>query len=104
MGAHLIDQAYWSLGLTQPTSIEATSSLWGTMSVPAPAGAMESDGRGGTRPARPTTRQIGYPMASTVHYQFPAVGSRPAVKLNWYDGGLYPPRPDALPDNIVLDS
>ena len=104
MGAHLIDQAYWSLGLTQPTSIEATSSLWGTMSVPAPAGAMESDGRGGTRPTRPTTKQVGYPMSSTVHYQFPAVGSRPPVKLFWYDGGLFPPRPDGLPDTVRLDS
>src|SRR3954468_16725468 len=104
MGAHLIDQAYWSLGLTQPTSIEATSSLWGTMSVPPTPGAMEPDGRGGTRPARAKQKQVGYPMASTVHYQFPAVGNRPPVKLNWYDGGLYPPRPDGLPDDVVLDS
>jgi predicted dehydrogenase len=88
MGAHLIDQAYWSLGLTQPTSIEATSSLWGTVSVPPPAGAPAG--------TRPTTRPVSYPMASTVHYQFPAVGSRPAVKVNWYDGGL--------PDDVVFDS
>jgi predicted dehydrogenase len=104
MGAHLIDQAYWSLGLTQPESIEATSSLWGTMSVPAPAGATEPDGRGGTRPARPKVKQVSYPMASTVHYQFPAVGKRGPVKLNWYDGGLFPPRPDGLPDWVTLDS
>ena len=104
MGAHLIDQAYWSLGLTQPTSIEATSSLWGMTSVPAPTGATESDGRGGTRPARPTSKQVSYPMACTVHYQFPAVGSRPPVKLFWYDGGLFPPRPDGLPDTVRLDS
>jgi predicted dehydrogenase len=96
MGAHLIDQAYWSLGLTQPTSIEATSSLWGTVSVPPPAGAPAG--------TRPTTRPVSYPMASTVHYQFPAVGSRPAVKVNWYDGGLFPPRPDGLPDDVVFDS
>src|SRR3954463_7782509 len=76
MGAHLIDQAYWSLGLTQPTSIEATSSLWGTMTIPPAPGAMEPDGRGGTRPARARQKQVGYPMASTVHYQFPAVGNR----------------------------
>ena len=96
MGAHLIDQAYWSLGLTYPTSIEATSSLWGTESVPPPAGSPP-----GTRPA---SRPVSYPMASTVHYQFPAVGSRAAVKLNWYDGGLFPPRPDGLPDDVTLDS
>jgi predicted dehydrogenase len=34
MGAHLIDQAYWALNLTQPTSLEGTSSLWGTVSIP----------------------------------------------------------------------
>jgi predicted dehydrogenase len=96
MGAHLIDQAYWSLGLTYPTSIEATSSLWGTESVPLPAGSPP-----GTRPA---SKPVSYPMASTVHYQFPAVGSRAAVKLNWYDGGLFPPRPDGLPDEVKLDS
>lgn len=96
MGAHLVDQAYWALGLTQPTSIEATSSLWGTEVIPAPA-----DAPPGTRP---TTKNVSYPMASTVHYQFPAVGERPAVKVNWYDGGLFPPRPDGLPDDVVFDS
>ncbi len=96
MGAHLIDQAYWSLGLTQPTSIEATSSLWGTETVPPPAGSPAG--------TRSTSRPVSYPMASTVHYQFPAVGSRPAVKVNWYDGGLFPPRPDGLPDDVVFDS
>jgi predicted dehydrogenase len=96
MGAHLIDQAYWSLGLTYPTSIEATSSLWGTTPVPPPPGSPEG--------TRPTSKQVSYPMASTVHYQFPAVGDRPAVKLNWYDGGLFPPRPDGLPDDVKFDS
>jgi predicted dehydrogenase len=94
MGAHLIDQAYWALDLTQPTSIEATSSLWGTETIPVPAGAPAD--------ARPTTRQVSYPMATTVHYNFPANGKRPALKLFWYDGGLYPPRPEMLPDEINL--
>src|SRR5436190_184093 len=96
MGARLIDQAYWALELTQPTSIEGTSSLWGTMTVPPPAGSPEG--------TRGTSKNVSYPMASTVHYQFPAVGSRPAVKLNWYDGGLYPPRPDMLPDDFTFVS
>ena len=43
-------------------------------------------------------------MASTVHYQFPAVGKRGPVKLNWYDGGLFPPRPDGLPDDVTSRS
>ena len=35
MGAHLIDHPFWALGLTYPTSIEATSTQWGTMPIPA---------------------------------------------------------------------
>jgi predicted dehydrogenase len=96
MGAHLIDQAYWSLNLTQPTSVEGTSSLFGTETIPPPAGSPEG--------TRPTIRQVSYPMASTVHYNFPANGDRPALKLFWYDGGLYPPRPDHMPDEVTLVS
>jgi predicted dehydrogenase len=96
MGAHLIDQTYWALGLTQPTTIEATSTLWGTQTIPPPAGSPAG--------TRATQKQVSYPMATTVHYQFPAVGERPPVKLYWYDGGLFPPRPDGLPDYVTLDS
>jgi predicted dehydrogenase len=45
MGAHLVDQAYWSLGLTQPTSIEATSSLWGTETIAVPRARPRGRGR-----------------------------------------------------------
>jgi hypothetical protein len=37
-----------------------------------------------------------------VNYQFPARGSQPPVKLYWTDGGLFPPRPDLLPDTLEL--
>ncbi|MBA3672588.1 MAG: hypothetical protein H0W68_11305, partial [Gemmatimonadaceae bacterium] len=80
MGAHLLDQPYWALGLTLPTSISASSTPWG-----------------GTGPATAS-----YPMASTVEYEFPARGSQPAVRLFWYDGGLMPPRPPFLPDDMIL--
>jgi hypothetical protein len=76
MGAHLIDQPYTSLGLTWPTSVVASSSPWGG---------------GAQNPAS-------YPMATTVQYDYPAVGKRGPVKLFWYDGGLMPPRPAMLPD------
>jgi len=36
------------------------------------------------------------PLASTVHYEFPARGSMPPVSLHWYDGGLIPARPAGL--------
>jgi predicted dehydrogenase len=93
MGAHLLDHPFWALGLEYPSSIEATSTPWGTTAVP-PA---EPGGR-------TTFKPVSYPVATTVHYQFPARGSQPPVKLTWFDGGLYPPRPDVLPDDVVLKS
>jgi predicted dehydrogenase len=86
MGAHLIDQVFWALGLTYPTSISASSTPWGG---------------GAQNPAS-------YPLATLVQYEFaerPAAGGRaaqPPVKVYWYDGGLMPPRPPHLPDDITL--
>jgi predicted dehydrogenase len=82
MGAHLIDQPFWALNLDLPTSIEATSSPFGMDVDESPAS---------------------YPQTMTVHYEFAARGSMPPVKMTWYDGGLMPPRPDFLPDDIILD-
>ena len=91
MGAHLIDHPYWALGLTQPLSIEATSTPWGTTPiVPPPA-------------TGPRSRPVSYPQATLVHYEFGARGKLPPVKMSWYDGGLQPPRPDVLPDDIVME-
>ncbi len=81
MGAHLIDHPYWALGLEYPTSIEATSSPFGG----------------------PHDHPASYPVAKTVHYQFPARGSQPPVRLSWYDGGLMPPRRELLPFDLALD-
>ena len=80
MGAHLIDQPYWALDLGFPTSVSSSSTPWGG---------------GSTTPAS-------YPLAQTVEYEFAARGAQPAVKLFWYDGGLMPPRPPFLPDDMVL--
>jgi len=99
MGAHLIDQPFWALELTYPTSIEATSTPWGTAPVPVEYASTS------TPPATaPRRRPVSYPAATTVHYTFPARGSQPPVRLSWYDGGLFPRRPDALPDDIPLTS
>ena len=43
------------------------------------------------------------PIAGTVHYQFPARGEMPAVKVHWYDGGLLPARPAELEEGRELD-
>jgi len=82
MGAHLIDHPYWALGLKYPTTIEATSTPWGMDSKNQPAS---------------------YPLATHVVYHFPARGSQPPVKMTWWDGGLMPGRPDALPESVALD-
>jgi len=82
MGAHLIDHPFWALGLTHPSSIEATSTPWGTSE----------------------RKPVSYPLSTCVHYQFPARGAQPPVKLSWFDGGIYPPRPDVLPDDVGLKS
>ncbi len=81
MGAHLIDQPFWALDLEYPTSISGTSTQWG--------GNIKTD------PAS-------YPLATFVQYDFAARGKAPPVKLYWYDGGLMPPRPAQLPDNMTL--
>ena len=37
-----------------------------------------------------------FPMACSVRFKYPAKGSRPAVDLCWYDGGIRPKVPDEL--------
>ena len=69
MGAHLIDHACWALDLGYPTSVETHST--------------------------PYNRQS-YPMSTITYYEFPRKGSRPPIRLTWYDGGLLPPAPDEL--------
>lgn len=82
MAAHLIDHPYWALGLTYPTSVEATFTPWGVDTK---------------------NNRVSYPMGSHVVYHFPARGAQPPVKLTWFDGGLMPARPDILPDDAQLD-
>ncbi|MBN2093456.1 Gfo/Idh/MocA family oxidoreductase [candidate division KSB1 bacterium] len=69
MGAHIFDHAYWPLKLEYPTRVQASSTVFNGES---------------------------WPIAETFHYDFPARGNMPPVKLTWIDGGLMPPRPDEL--------
>src|SRR5688500_3982631 len=80
MGAHLVDQPYYALGLTQPVAISASSTPWGG----------------------PRNDPASYPVATSVEYEFAAQGSQPALKTFWYDGNLLPPRPPFLPDDMTL--
>jgi len=71
MGAHLIDSSFWALDLDLPTRVETVSTPY---------------------------NHDTYPSACTTYYEFPAKGSRPAVRMTWYDGGLTPPKPVELGD------
>ena len=75
MGAHLLDVSMWALNLGLPTSIETVSTPFNGAS---------------------------YPAATVTHYEFPARGSLPPVKLAWYDGGLMPQRPEELGEEELL--
>ena len=68
MGAHLLDQPFWALGLDYPTSVITSSTPWG--------GPVKDPGS--------------YPLAMTTRYSFGARGSAPPVTMFWYDGGLMP--------------
>ena len=75
IGCHSFDPVFRALKLGHPTSFQAFSSR---------------------------VNKETYPLASTVHYQFPARDKMPPVKLIWYDGGLRPPRPATLPDGDAM--
>ncbi|HEX4913885.1 MAG TPA: Gfo/Idh/MocA family oxidoreductase [Vicinamibacterales bacterium] len=77
MGAHLLDHSYWALDLGYPTSVETVST--------------------------PFDKQC-FPMASKTYYEFPARGSKPPVKLTWYDGGMFPPTPPEFADGEKLNA
>ncbi|MFL5506635.1 MAG: Gfo/Idh/MocA family protein [Gemmatimonadales bacterium] len=81
MGAHLLDHPFWALELAPPISVEATSTPWG----------------------RADKVPVTYPSGMLVHYEFAGRGGQPPVKLSWYDGGLMPPRPAVLPDDVVFE-
>ncbi len=72
IGCHALDPIFRALKLGHPTSVEAISTL---------------------------VNKETYPLASAVHYEFPARGDMPPVKVTWYDGGMRPPRPVELEDN-----
>ncbi|MBN1894212.1 Gfo/Idh/MocA family oxidoreductase [bacterium] len=69
MGAHILDHPYWALDLKHPESVHASSTQF---------------------------TDDAYPLASIIKYRFPKRGRKPPVDLYWYDGGLTPPRPEAL--------
>ena len=69
MACHVLDPVFWALKLKYPTSVEASCTK---------------------------VNEETFPLASIVHYEFPAREGMPAVKVHWYDGGLKPERPKEL--------
>jgi predicted dehydrogenase len=88
MGCHLLDAPFWALKLKYPASVEGCiSTYWNSE----------------WKKVEP--RNENYPRSTIVRYKFPARSELPAVNLTWWDGGLMPPRPDALePDDELGDS
>jgi predicted dehydrogenase len=70
MGIHNLDTAFWGLELGTPTRVAVRECSPGM--------------------SAPETKETA-PLWSIIDLEFPARGSRPAVKMTWYDGGKLPP-------------
>ena len=73
MACHIMDAAFWTLGLSYPTTIVPEYSKLFNETAPA---------------------------TSRIDYHFPASESRPEVTLVWRDGGLLPPKPHDWPSTM----
>ena len=79
LGCHIMDAPFWALKLKYPVSVEGRiSTYW----------------KGLWEKTEPKNEQ--YPRSTIVRYKFPAREGMPAVTLTWWDGGMLPPRPEAL--------
>jgi predicted dehydrogenase len=76
MGCYSFDTLFRVLHLEAPSKIEASS----------------------TRVFEET-----YPVASTLHFTFPARGDMPPVEVHWYDGGIRPQKPEELVEEEMPD-
>ena len=81
MGHYSLWAVFNSLDLKSPTSVEPAQSH--TCGL--------KDGI-----AFQVQNDYSFPTASAVRFKYPASGTRPAVDLVWYDGGMRPPTPEEL--------
>jgi predicted dehydrogenase len=70
---HVIDPVFWALNLGAPTTVQAETGDWD-----------------------PQLHGETFPKSSVVKFEFPGKGSRPPVKLTWYDGAAKPPMPEEI--------
>ena len=77
MACHILDPVFWALKLKYASSVQGSYAY----------GYYEG-------------KRIGFedtfPVASKIHLEYPSRESMPAVKVNWYDGGILPERPAEL--------
>ena len=76
MGIHNLAPVWSALKLGAPVAVESSSTL---------------------------VNQETLPLATLVHYEFPAREDMPPVRLHWYDGGMIPPRPAELEPDRELN-
>jgi predicted dehydrogenase len=69
MACHVLDPVFSALKLKYATSVEASCTAVNTET---------------------------FPLASIVHFEYPAREGMPPVKIHWYDGGLKPEKPEEL--------
>jgi predicted dehydrogenase len=74
-GCHIMDPAFWAIGLPDKLTVEASSS--------------------------PVTKES-YAVASKLKYRFTPEGYSAPITLNWYDGGIKPFRPAELEEGRDL--
>jgi predicted dehydrogenase len=76
---HIVDPVFWALDLGAPATVQAETSDY------------DPERHGET-----------FPSASTVRFDFPRRGNRPALKLIWHDGANKPPPPEELKEGEEL--
>ena len=86
MALHTFHNVFRALNLSHPARVSSTSTF---VFEPASAGQRDPDWSRGRRVRFAET----YPHSEIITWDFPARGELPPVRLNWYDGGLKPPRP-----------
>jgi predicted dehydrogenase len=76
MAIHNLDPAFYALDLDAPVAAESQSS---------------------------PLKKESYPAWQIITFEFAARGSRPALKMYWYDGGKMPPKPEHVGDEMDLE-
>jgi hypothetical protein len=81
MGHYSLWPVFVMLDLDSPVSVESTPSHVCSIS---------------DEVSRTIKNDYSFPVACTVRSRFAAKGTRPALDIYWYDGGMKPPTPDEL--------